>query len=385
MEPATEQLDEVMVVAYGTTKKSSFTGAASQVSGEKLQKLQVSNITKGLEGAMSGVQTTVGSGTPGASSKIIIRGLGSISASQNPLIVVDGVPYEGSLNSISPQDIESLTVLKDAAANSMYGARGSNGVIIITTKGGRAGKTQVNFEGRFGFNSRGIPIYDIIQTPGPYYEMMYESIRNSLTKPTGTLSYMDASILAANTLISKYLKYNAYKDVADTDLINPYTGKLNSNAQARKWHDNWADDPFNNGTRQEYNLNVSGGTDKTTAYLSIGYLSDEGYVVNSSFDRISTRLKVQHNIGDYVRIGGNIAYSHTNQNQFGDTNSNYSNIFMFSQMIGPIYPIYLYDAEGKKILDSKNRPLYDFGTEYKRPYASESNPYAVALENKINT
>lgn len=135
LESDNQVLEEVMVVAYGTTKKSSFTGAASTVRGEKIQKMQVSDISKSLEGSIAGVQTTSSSGTPGSSASIRIRGIGSISSSQEPLIVVDGVPYEGSLNSISTQDIESLTVLKDAAANSMYGARGSNGVIIVTTKG----------------------------------------------------------------------------------------------------------------------------------------------------------------------------------------------------------------------------------------------------------
>ena len=156
LESDNQVLDEVMVVAYGTTKKSSFTGAASTVRGENIQKMQVSDISKSLEGSIAGVQTTSSSGTPGSSASIRIRGIGSISSSQEPLIVVDGVPYEGSLNSISTQDIESLTVLKDAAANSMYGARGSNGVIIVTTKGSKSGKAKINFEARYGFNARGV-------------------------------------------------------------------------------------------------------------------------------------------------------------------------------------------------------------------------------------
>ncbi|WP_373837545.1 TonB-dependent receptor plug domain-containing protein, partial [Bacteroides heparinolyticus] len=185
MKSDAEVLDEVMVVAYGTAKKSSFTGAAATMRGEKIQKMQVSNISKSLEGAIAGVQTVSSSGTPGSSASIIIRGLGSISSSQSPLIVVDGVPYEGSLNSISSQDIESLTVLKDAAANSMYGARGSNGVIIITTKGSKTGKTKIDFEARYGFNTRGISDYNIITSPGQYYETMYEAYRNSLVAEKG--------------------------------------------------------------------------------------------------------------------------------------------------------------------------------------------------------
>ena len=153
LEPDSESIDETIVVAYGVQKKSSFVGSASQVSGEKLAKMKTSNISKSLEGAVSGLQTSSSSGTPGSGSSIIIRGLGSVSASQSPLIVVDGVPYEGSLNSLPANDIESLTVLKDAAANSMYGARGSNGVIMVTTKRGTSERVRVSFDAKAGFNS----------------------------------------------------------------------------------------------------------------------------------------------------------------------------------------------------------------------------------------
>ena len=379
-----QSLDEVMVVAYGTAKKSSFTGAASTVKGDKIQKLQVSNISKALEGSVAGLQTASSSGTPGSSASIIIRGLGSISSSQSPLIVVDGVPYEGSLNSISTQDIESLTVLKDAAANSMYGARGSNGVIIITTKGSKSGKTRISFEARYGFNDRGVGNYDIITDAGEYYEMAYESIRNSLV---GQMGYAGASQYAAKNLISGYLKYNKFKGVADDQLIDPATGKLNPAAKTYKWNDDWTKDPFHNGTRQEYNINVTGGTENTQAYVSLGYLNDEGYMVGSSFDRISARVKVDQKIGKYFKIGGNVAYANTIQNRFNSSvDTNYSNIFMFSQSIAPIYPIYLYGADGNVMRDEKGNVRYDFGTEYIRPYASEQNPLAVAKENvyKVN-
>lgn len=378
LESENQVLDEVMVVAYGTAKKSSFTGAASTVRGETIQKMQVSDISKSLEGAIAGVQTSSDSGTPGSSASIRIRGIGSISSSQEPLIVVDGVPYEGSLNSISPQDIESLTVLKDAAANSMYGARGSNGVIIVTTKGSKAGKAKINFEARYGFNARGVKPYDVIENAGEYYEMFYESYRNSLIPSMG---YAGASQYAAENMISSVLKYNSFTGVADNALINPLTGKLNPAAQTAKWGDNWLNDPFENGSRQEYNINISGGTENTQAYASLGYLSDEGYVVGSKFDRISARVKVDQKIGEFVKVGGNIAYANTVQNTFGDTSGNYSNIFMFSQNIAPIYPIYMYDNEGRLMYDEKGNVRYDFGTENQRPYASEQNPLAVAKEN----
>ncbi|MDR2775386.1 MAG: TonB-dependent receptor [Tannerella sp.] len=383
MKDASQSLDEVIVVAYGTAKKSSFSGAATQIKGEKLQKTQVSNVSKALEGAVAGVQTSSSSGTPGSSANIIIRGINSISASQNPLIIVDGVPYEGSLNSISTQDIESLTVLKDAAANSMYGARGSNGVVIITTKSGKSGKVKINFEGRSGFNARAVPAYNIISDAGEYYEMMYESVRNNLLSE---MSYMEASAYTASNLINEYAKYNIYKGVADNSIIDPSTGKLTPAAKAAslKWNDSWQKDPFTNGFRQEYNINVSGGSETTTGYVSLGYLGDEGYVVNSDFDRISARAKIDQTIGKYIKTGANIMYSNTVQKQFGSTDSNYSNIFMFSQLIAPIYPIYMYDSDGKPMYDDNGKRRYDYGSEYLRPYASEQNPVAT-INDDINT
>ena len=378
LSPDAEALEETIVVAYGVAKKSSFTGSASQMKGDKIQKQQVSNISKSLEGAVAGLQTSSSSGTPGSASSIIIRGLGSISASQSPLIVVDGVPYAGSLNSISTQDIESLVVLKDAAANSMYGARGSNGVIVITTRQAKTDNLQVSFDARIGMNDRGVAPYDVITNPGEYYEMMYESISNSLYNAGYSRAY--ANEYTAKNLISQYLKYNIYQGIADDAIIDPTTGKLNPAAKTLKWNDNWGTDSFEKGMRQEYNLNITGGTANTKAYASISYLDDNGYVVNSGFTRISARAKVDQNIGKFIKAGVNLAYSNTEQKQFGSTGSNYSNIFMFSQQIGPIYPIYLYDADGKRVKDANGNDKYDFGTEYQRPYAMEQNPLAVAKE-----
>ena len=372
-------LDEVIVVAYGTQKKSSFTGAAATMKGEKLETMQVSNLGKALEGAVAGVQIASSSGTPGSAASIRIRGIGSISASQEPLIVVDGVPYEGSLNSIPTQDIETMTILKDAAANSMYGARGSNGVIMITTKSGKTGKMNINFDARYGFNARGVGNYDIITDAGEYYEMMYESYRNSLVDQMG---YANASQYAAEHLIDGNLKYNIFKDVANNELINPLTGKLNPNAKQKKWGDDWTKDPFENGSRQEYTASFSGGTEATKAFGSLGYLKDEGYMPGSGFERYNGRVKIDQTITKNLRAGGNIAYSHTNFKTFGDEESNYSNMFMFSQNIGPIYPIYLYNEDGSLWLDANGGRQYDWGTEYTRPYAGEQNPLAAAEASK---
>ncbi len=376
MSPDAEFLDETIVVAYGVQKKSSFVGSATQLSGESLKKMQATNISKSLEGAVAGLQTASSSGTPGSGASIHIRGFGSINASQSPLIIVDGTPYEGDINSIAAQDIESITVLKDAAANSMYGARGSNGVIMITTKRGTAGKITINFDAKVGVNSRGVPAYDVITNPGEYYEMTWEAIRNSVYY-TGSKDLAQAGIYASAALLPEYLgsDYNLYNGVADNEIILPGTGKLNPNAINRKWNDDWNKDVFRSGIRQEYNVSAAGGSDVTQGYMSLSYLNDQGYVPNSGFKRISMRAKVDHTINKFIKAGINIAYSNTDQSQYNDSEgSNYSNLFFFSQSIAPIYPIYLYDANGNRQYNERGETLYDWG-ETGRGYAPTSNPY----------
>lgn len=381
-------LDETIVVAYGVQKKSSFVGSATQLSGDKLAKMQNTNVSKSLEGAVAGLMTASSSGTPGSSASIQIRGFGSVSASTAPLIVLDGTPYEGSLNSIPAQDIESITVLKDAAANSMYGARGSNGVIMITTKRGTAGKVSITFDAKVGVNSRGVPSYDVISDPGEYYEMTWESLRNAAYYG-GILDLAQAGIYASGQMVgsgsSALGPYNIYRGIADNEIVNPGTGKLNAAASALKWNDVWNKDVFRSGIRQEYNLSVTGGSDSTQGYFSASYLNDEGYVPQSGFNRLSVRAKVDQTVGKFIKAGINLSYTNTDQLTYSSSEgSNYSNLFMFTQMIAPIYPIYLYDADGNRQYDAMGSVLYDWG-ETGRAYASNSNPYGQLLTSDMRT
>ncbi len=380
LEPDSEFLDETIVVAYGVQKKSSFVGSATQLSGDKLTKMQSTNISKSLEGAVAGLQTASSSGTPGSSASIQIRGIGSVSASTSPLIVVDGTPYEGSLNSIPGQDIESITVLKDAAANSMYGARGSNGVIMITTKRGTAGKISINFDAKVGVNSRAVSAYDVITDPGEYYEMSWEASRNAVYY-TGVKDLAQAGIYASANLLNQLGPYNIYSGIADNEIVDPRTGKLNANASTLKWTDNWNKDVFRSGIRQEYNVSAAGGSDATQGYMSVSYLNDEGYVPNSGFQRIAVRAKVDHTINKFIKAGINLAYSNTVQSRYNDSeSSNYSNLFMSSQMIAPIYPIYLYDANGNRQYDQLGNELFDWG-ETGRAYAPSTNAYGQLISS----
>lgn len=387
MTSSSEALDEVMVVAYGTSKKSSFTGSASVVSGKELEKLQTSNITKSLEGTVAGIQMTSSSGQPGSDAKIFVRGIGSISANQNPLYVVDGVPYEGSMNSISPNDIESMTVLKDAAANSLYGSRGANGVILITTKKGKEGKARVTVDARWGGNRRANKAYDVLENPATYYEMAYESLYNQGIY-SGNYTPDKATEYAQNNLLGLTI-YNNYKVPQGQTLIDPVTGLVNPNAQLL-YHNNWIDEAFKKGgMRQEYNVSLSGGSDKNNYYTSFGYLDDDGYVPNSKFQRYTARMKVDQEITDWLKAGANLSYANTATNSVLENSSQFSNIFMFAQNIAPIYPVYLYDqTTGEMIRNANGQPEFDYGIPYPqygitkaRPYGSMSNPLGTMRDD----
>ena len=379
LKPDTETLEEVVVVAYGTAKKSSFTGSAATIKADKITKQQNSNVSKALEGAVSGVQITSSTGQPGSEASIFVRGIGSISASKKPLIVVDGVPYEGSLNSINNADIESMTILKDAAANSLYGARGANGVVMITTKKGINGKTTVSLDAKWGINSRGVKAYKTIRDAGQYYEMFWEALKNANIS-TG-MGQAAAAWDASQNLVASLGGYNVY-DVANNQLIDPTTGRLNPNAH-QLYSEDWQEDPFKNGLRQEYNISIKGGSEKTSFYASLNYLDDDSYLRNSNFKRYTGRLKVDNQTASWLKTGFNMAYAQTTTNSPNVGGSNYSSLFFFGQNIAPIYPIYRHDAEGNMIYDSNGNPAYDYGVTdgHTRPYGANANPYAQLVND----
>ena len=376
-------LQEVVVVGYGTAKKGSFTGSVSAIKGAQLQKLQVSNVTKALEGIMPGIQTTSSTGQPGSSATIYVRGIGSISASSAPLIILDGAPYEGSLNSINPADIETINLQKDASATSIYGARGANGILYITTKkGGQDGKTRVTFDAKWGWNSRGVSKYSTIDDPGQYYEMVWESFYN---RDVAKLGDFGARLNASQTLVKNLGGYNVY-NVADYDLIDPLTGKLNPNA-SQIIPTNWDDEAFSNGLRQEYNVGISGGNDRTQYYMSFNYLDDKSYVKNSDFSRMTGRVRLDHQAFKWLKLGANVSYAHTKADGLAMASGMASNLFSFTQFIAPIYPVYLYDRNGNLVLNedgSKKLDTGDYGDYgYSRLYNGSRNPL-IEIYNNTN-
>lgn len=364
------ELDEVMVVAYGTAKKSSLTGAVSTISGGQIEKLSVSNVSKALEGAVPGVQVAMQSGQPGTSATVRIRGIGSINSSSAPLYVVDGIPFQGDISSINPADIESMNVLKDAASTALYGARAANGVILITTKRGVENRTKVTLDVRLGQNSRGISNYDIMTDPREYMHTYWLAQKNTLGDGA-----------AASAQLFGDLGYNPF-DCADDAIVD-----ANGNVTTARllWGDKWEDEAIRKGFRQEYNLTVSGGTDRSNHFLSLGYLGDEGIVANSDYSRLSMRASGNFDVNKYLEVNGNISYARGEQNSLNISSlSNYSNPFSFIQSVAPIYPVYLYDRSGNRVLDENGKPKYDFGdgTMGARAYAPNQNPVASNDANR---
>ncbi|MDR1372254.1 MAG: TonB-dependent receptor [Dysgonamonadaceae bacterium] len=383
-------LDEVLVVAYGTAKKSSFTGAANQIKADKFENRPMTNVTNALLGSTPGVQVSSANGQPGSESSIYIRGLGSVSASNTPLIVLNGMPYDNSISSINPNDIESMTVLKDASSAALYGARGGNGVILINTKTGNKDKTTVNVKVNQGITARQSGDYKTLGVKD-YLMVYWESWRNKYIT-AGTDPAL-AGQMAARNLIKDDLVYNPF-NVPDDQVLDD-NGKLNPNAQMM-WSDDadWTKAIQQIGNRTDVGVNVSGGNTKSDYYLSVGYLSEEGYIIGSQFNRYTMNANVNSQITSFLKVGGtlsgNLSKSVGEQNEASGGNSN---PFRFSRYIGPIYPIhvhhpvtkdYVRDADGNQIYDFGNSVLTDEGiTTPSRPYIGGNNP-VIELQNLYN-
>jgi TonB-linked SusC/RagA family outer membrane protein len=368
------QMDEIIVtVPYGTIRKTAFTGSESTVSAKTIQRQQVTSVTRALEGQVPGIIATNGGGAPGTGASILIRGVGSINASSAPLYVLNGVPYDGSISAISTDDIESVTVLKDAAAAALYGSRAANGVIMITTKKGKAGRVNTNATLRQGFMSRGIPEYDRVG-PQEYYELMWEGYRNAYVAQGQ--SRAAAGILASNVLTGPNgLVYNAY-NVPGNKVVDSITGKLNPNAQLL-WNETWEDALFRTALRTNANINVSGGGDKTDFYLSAGYLNEEGILKFSGYERYNLRLNVNAAATSWLNTGINLDGAMAKRDDVPSGGTATTNPFYYSRQMGPIYPVYQRTSTGAYVVDPlTGKNALDWGTPAQmgtRPYAGRSN------------
>lgn len=374
-------VDEVLVVAYGTARKSSFTGSAEIVGSDKLERRTVATVTKAIEGTVAGVQATSGGGQPGSGSALRIRGFGSINASSAPLYVVDGVPYDGVISAINPNDIESVSVLKDASASALYGARGANGVVIITTKKGSDGEPVINFKTTLGVSSRAFPDYDKVDE-AKYMELAYESVKNQLIFSSG-----QSREAAAQNALTRYMNefggeiYNPF-NIPSNQLIDPATGKINPNAKL-KYSDRWIDEATReNPMRKEYQLSINGGNDRTRYLMSVGYLDEEGLAKNTQFNRYTGRINIDSDLKEWLKSGMSASFSNTKQNYLTDSGSAYNNIWFSASNMGPIYPVYIRDENGDFVLDDQGNKQFDYGVN--RPSASNFNSIATLYEDRRN-
>lgn len=404
LEPDTKALDEVMVIAYGSQKKSAFTGSASIVGADEIAKVQVTNAIDALKGKASGVQINTASGQPGSTPTIRIRGVNSIFAGNDPLLVVDGSPYDGSFNDINPADVESLTVLKDAASSALYGARGGNGVILITTKAGKRGEnSKITVDAKWGSNSKATPNYEKITSPAKHYELWYQGLYN-YAQNVGNKDNVQAWQWANANLIdgTAGLGYNVFT-TPDGQYLIGQNGKLNPNATLGRivsnngeqyfiTPDDWTDETYKNSLRQEYTVTATGATDKGNYYASADYLKNEGITYASDYERFTSRLKADYQIKPWLKVIGNVSYSHTDRNYLQDDGESGSsgNAFALTSGIAPIYPMYIRDADGNKIFDKASGIyLYDFGDRsingLYRPYLSKANPVAGNLLDTNNS
>ena len=374
LEEQSQAIDDVIVVAFGTAKKEAFTGSATVVKSDDIGKVQSSNIAKALSGRVAGVQTTNSSGQPGSGIDIRIRGFGSLNAGNSPLWVVDGMPYSGDLNNLNANDIESMTVLKDAASNALYGARGANGVIMVTTKKGKTKDATVTVEAKLGVNSRAAQDYEYIKNPALFYETHYKALKNYYMDSGMTAN--DAHKRAAENITGTAnmggLGYQVYTVPAGEMFIG-INGKVNPNAtlgrrvvyQGKEFWvqpDNWTKAAFRNSLRQEYNASLTGSGEKFSAYVSMGYLNDQGIVHNSDMDRYTVRGKFDYQAKKWLKVGINATYARFNYNSISGGGSNSSgNVFAYTAQLGPIYPLYLRDGDGNFMYNEDGIQLYDFG------------------------
>ena len=364
LQPEAMNLDEVVVTGYGNFSRSSFTGSANTLRADLLKEMPVVSIEQKLQGMTSGVNITGSSGQPGANASIRIRGMGSFNASNEPLFVIDGVPVtsgnlstgSGSeasymnnaktniMSTINPSDIENITVIKDAAAASLYGSRAANGVILITTKQGSKGRTRVTLNASAGFSDAAVdfrPTLNGEQRRELLYEGLVNYAQDQIAKDPASFTQTPEEYANANI--------GAYTSV-------PALG-----------YTDWKDVLMRRAVHQNYEASVSGGSENTTVYSSLGYQKQEGLVENSSMERYSGRFNVQQKIGKRGEAGANLMFSQVNQEMNEERTSSINPFYCMAVATPPSYPVFNEDGSYANTYPGTNvNPLRDMRTDYNR-------------------
>lgn len=356
LKPDAMKLDEVVVTGYGNFSKSSFTGSANTLKADMMKDIPVMSVEQKLQGMTTGVNITSSSGQPGANQSIRIRGMGSFNASSEPLFVIDGVPVtSGSLSTggadaaymnnsktnimstLNPADIENITVIKDAAAASLYGSRAANGVILITTKKGKTGRTKVQFNAAGGFSNSAVN-YRPTLNGDQRYELLYEGLYNSA---------VDNGMENPDEYASQEIGAYAYK---------PSVG-----------YTDWKKELLRTAVHQNYEASVSGGNERTTFFASLGYNSQEGLAKNSSLDRYSARLNMTQKVGDIAEVGGNFMFSQLNQEMNEERTSAINPYYCIAVTMNPSMVVRDENGEYTGAYPGTSlNPLRDILTDYNR-------------------
>ena len=357
-------LDEVIVTGYGTFKKSAYAGSASIVKTDAVKDVPNVSFQQMLEGAAPGVSVNTGSGIPGSSTSIRIRGMGSLNASNSPLYVVDGVPVlsgnigaSGSdsgldvMSTLNTSDIESITVIKDAAAASLYGSRAANGVVLITTKKGKTGKASISLKADWGFSD-----FAMDYRPTLSGAERREYIYNGMVLGQQRSGKSDADAIAyADKNIDKYAPV-------------PWCG-----------YTDWGDYLFKKGSHSSYEASISGGTDKFKYYSSLSYLNQEGIVKTSGLERITGRLNVDFQATDKLKFGANIMFTNLNQDVYSEGTGYTAPFYSSVSKLTPSDPVYNEDGSYNQDLISLSRRNPVLAQEYN--YQRE---YVTRMFNTIN-
>lgn len=352
-------LEDVIVVAYGTANKESLTGSVAVVGAKEIEDRPVTTATAALEGNAPGVQVNNSIGAPGSEPQIRVRGFTSL-RNNSPLYVVDGVYFETGINDLNPQDIESISVLKDAASCALYGNKGSNGVVLITTKKAKnKGKVDVNVSFNLGIYNRGLPQYDRLNT-NQWMEQVYTGMYNQYITgdamtPDEIVAYLHNDIISPlNIPVNLYDKPNT--EVFDAN------GKLAGTILPGYDDLDWWKAISRNGFRQEYTVNAAGATDNFNVFASAGYLKEKGYMIGTDFERFNGRINTNFQPNKWLKFGLNLqgtAQHGNNQDNVGDEYDNVSSNPFNVENYSPIYSVYAHNADGSKIIGADGKPEYN--------------------------
>ena len=396
MHEMAREIEEVVVTGYGNVGKNTYTGSVDAVDASTIEKKSPTEATKALAGEVAGLQMINSSGQPGTNATLVLRGVGSLSGRTTPLYVVDGMTYDGDISSIDPGDIASISVLKDATATSIYGARGANGVVVITTKKGSSGdEGKIDIDVKYGANTRLLPLYDVITSPEEYVLMSWMSIYGGQRVRNKDVS---SAITAANTSLFSPTGipagYNMWdmagryliEDNRKGDFVYPtFASDVNRKAGYENL-ESWRDEIFRVGQKLDASVKLHGGSEKVNYYTSIGYLKDEGYYQSSDYDRFNIRTNLDFEPKKWLKANVNVHYAYThlnNPDQAGDGVMN--NGFYYVNAIPPVYPVFRRDADGSISVDPRTgMKTYDYGDELMRNFGMGINPAGSLRLDKEN-